>query len=323
MFNSQRNNINGQYFSQSTELLNHPNHRTTINNTESTPSTRQNSTSSTNQIARLVRRLVNGNLSRSNTSSSRSQTTRTQVQDASTSTPTSSTHPTVPNSTSASLTESTNSEAFLFHNPWSIPEFTPSYVIRPAFSRSSRPSRPTRHTQSSTPPTNAIREYYNIIPFQNSYSNNNNNPSSRRLSNSSMEQQSPAIISSQTASHNSYNNNFHDPLNYHQYLIQNHTSREAFCLLSNRSSYLNENEVFEDDSFSSERNSNENECEIQQKQQSEECYLCLEPLELRGGRMIINPGCGHLIHMKCYLEYTKYFKQQCTLCKKDFGNWDN
>ncbi|CAG8716155.1 1486_t:CDS:2, partial [Funneliformis mosseae] len=54
MFNSQRNNINGQYFSHSTELINHPNHRTTINNTESTPSTRQNSTS-TNQIARLVR----------------------------------------------------------------------------------------------------------------------------------------------------------------------------------------------------------------------------------------------------------------------------
>ncbi|CAG8742724.1 9203_t:CDS:1, partial [Funneliformis caledonium] len=78
MFNSQRNNINGQYFSHSTELINHPNHRTTINNTESTPSTRQNSTS-TNQIARLVRRLVNGNLSRSNNSpSSRSQTTRTQ-----------------------------------------------------------------------------------------------------------------------------------------------------------------------------------------------------------------------------------------------------
>ncbi|CAG8758820.1 7959_t:CDS:2, partial [Funneliformis caledonium] len=188
-----------------------------------------------------------------------------------------------------SLTESTNSEAFLFHNPWSIPEFT---VIRPVtLSRSSRPSRPRRLSNSS------LNSSYHT-----------------------MEQQSPTIISSQTASHNPYNANFYDPLNYHQYLIQNHSSREAFCFLSSRSSYLNENEVIEDNSLPSERNSSENECEQQQNQLCEECYLCLEPLELRGGRMIINPGCGHSIHMKCYIEYTKYFKEQCTLCKRDFGN---
>ena len=61
----------------------------------------------------------------------------------------------------------------------------------------------------------------------------------------------------------------------------------------------------------------------QEKQKVDECYLCLESLELRGGRMIINPGCGHLLHMKCYLEYIKYFKEQCTLCKKDFGSWND
>ncbi|CAG8625319.1 9917_t:CDS:2 [Cetraspora pellucida] len=56
--------------------------------------------------------------------------------------------------------------------------------------------------------------------------------------------------------------------------------------------------------------------------EQEECLLCLESLEIRGGRMIINPGCGHSLHMKCYLEYIKRFKDICSVCRKSFASWD-
>ncbi|RHZ62427.1 hypothetical protein Glove_340g39 [Diversispora epigaea] len=52
-----------------------------------------------------------------------------------------------------------------------------------------------------------------------------------------------------------------------------------------------------------------------------ECFICLESLELRGGRMILNPGCGHLMHMKCYLEYIRKCKNSCAICARKFPTW--
>lgn len=52
-----------------------------------------------------------------------------------------------------------------------------------------------------------------------------------------------------------------------------------------------------------------------------ECFICLEKLELRGGRMILNPGCGHLMHMNCYLEYIKKCKNSCAICARNFPTW--
>ncbi|CAG8475951.1 6513_t:CDS:1 [Acaulospora colombiana] len=57
--------------------------------------------------------------------------------------------------------------------------------------------------------------------------------------------------------------------------------------------------------------------------QTEECFICIEPLELRGGRMILNPGCGHLMHMKCYMEYINKCTDSCAICSKKFPSWDH
>ena len=218
----------------------------------------------------------------------------------------------------------------------------PLNIFRPSSrpSRSTRPSTPSPRplspsSDSFTSNITAIQEYFNIIPFfHDPHSNNNPNlarSSRRRLSNSSyhsIDHQQPTTSNQSTSNDITMENNFHDPFNHHRYLAQNHSSRETFCFLSSKlQSNLNDDDNDENDYdySSSERNFHnsyeyEGECEQQEQQKVEECYLCLESLEFRGGRMIINPGCGHLLHMKCYLEYIKYFKEQCTLCKKDFGS---
>ncbi|RIA99222.1 hypothetical protein C1645_870104 [Glomus cerebriforme] len=383
MFNLQRNNNNNnnniRYISYprrtATELPHHPNHPfiTTNNNTinmftrrsEPTTSSRQNLTSSTNQITKLVRRLANRNSSGSNISSdsrssslTRMQTMRGQATStltrSSTLIQTSTEFPSV--STNASSTES---DPFPFHNPWLVPPNSTSssnhasrdlinsteqeYSLgsgsnlqslntsRPSSrsSRSSRSIRPSTPTPPPRPPPpassdsfnsniNAIRDlYYNIIPlFHDPHSTN-----LTRLSNSSHHSiDQPSSLNQSTLYNDTTVEN--DPLNHSRYLIQNHSSREAYCFLSKLPSSLDDYDESKD--FSSEKNSNnksEYECEQQEQQNIDECYLCLEPLEFRGGRMIINPGCGHLLHMKCYLKYIKCFKEQCTLCKKDFGSW--
>ncbi|GBC15240.2 hypothetical protein GLOIN_2v1509363 [Rhizophagus irregularis DAOM 181602=DAOM 197198] len=361
MLNSQRNNnVNIRYISyprQVTELPHHhhPNHRyiSSNNNTnnvlhrsDTITSSRQNSSSS-NQITRLVRRLVNRNSSGSNNSSnsrsllSRTQSTRSQV---TTNTPARSS--TAFSSSSSNVTSS-ESDPFPFHNPWSNPSSSSSSSssvnhvnhnfiqqdyssestrnIQPLnTSRSSRSSLHSSHsshqlrstrtsTSTPTPPPrpprppppvssniNAIRDYFNIIPLFHDSTHLPRSSTRRRLSNSSYHS-----IDQYSNNNNSSNDiiesNFHDPFNHRRYLIQNHSSQT-------RSNYEFEYEQEE---------------VKQEKQKVDECYLCLESLELRGGRMIINPGCGHLLHMKCYLEYIKYFKEQCTLCKKDFGSWND
>ncbi|GBB87864.1 hypothetical protein RclHR1_14360003 [Rhizophagus clarus] len=208
----------------------------------------------------------------------------------------------------------------------------PSHPLRSTRTSTPTPTPPPRPPRPSPPVSsdsfnsnlNTIREYFNIIPIFHDSSNLPHSSSRRRLSNSSYH-------SINHHPNNSSNDiNFHDPFNHRRYLIQNHSSREAFCFLSKLPSDFNDdNDESEDSSSSSEIRSNNNyefdydQEEKHDQQKVDECYLCLESLELRGGRMIINPGCGHLLHMKCYLDYIKYFKEQCTLCKKDFGGWND
>ncbi|KAJ3059081.1 hypothetical protein HDU98_004912 [Podochytrium sp. JEL0797] len=51
---------------------------------------------------------------------------------------------------------------------------------------------------------------------------------------------------------------------------------------------------------------------------AEECAICLEDLERRGGVPIVNPGCGHDLHVSCLISYQNNGKTNCPTCRKEF-----
>ncbi|ORY49578.1 hypothetical protein BCR33DRAFT_713893 [Rhizoclosmatium globosum] len=51
---------------------------------------------------------------------------------------------------------------------------------------------------------------------------------------------------------------------------------------------------------------------------TEECAICLEILERRGGVPIVNPGCGHDLHLQCLVDYQNSGKETCPSCRKEF-----
>ncbi|KAI9202993.1 uncharacterized protein BJ171DRAFT_157778 [Polychytrium aggregatum] len=48
------------------------------------------------------------------------------------------------------------------------------------------------------------------------------------------------------------------------------------------------------------------------------CPICLEDLESRGGLPIINPGCGHSLHLDCFRRaYTRVPNPTCSICRSE------
>ncbi|KAI8836512.1 hypothetical protein BJ741DRAFT_189007 [Chytriomyces cf. hyalinus JEL632] len=50
----------------------------------------------------------------------------------------------------------------------------------------------------------------------------------------------------------------------------------------------------------------------------EECAICLEVLMRRGGTPIMNPGCGHELHLPCLLQAQSRGISACPVCRKQF-----